>query len=80
MGSSTTRGPPTPSIPPDATGRADGHALQAATTPRELATQTPHVIGYSLQQFVRLAGAQCRMSPAEVAYHNREHDRSRRGR
>ena len=79
MGSSTTRGPPTPSIPPVTTGPAGGHAPQPAT-PRELATQTPHVIGYSLQQFVRLAGAQCRMTPAEVAYHNREHDRSRRGR
>lgn len=50
------------------------------TTPRELATQAPHVISYTLQQFVRLSGAQCRLSPAEVAYHNREHDRTRRTR
>jgi hypothetical protein len=75
-GNSTASRHPAPSVPAAATG---GSAARPAT-PRELATQTPHVIGYSLQQFVRLAGAQCRMSPAEVAYHNREHDRSRRGR
>jgi len=79
MGSSTTSRRPTRSVPPAAAGLARDHGLRLATS-RELATQTPHVIGYSLQQFVRLAGAQCRMSPAEVAYHNREHDRSRRGR
>ena len=37
----------------------------------ELATQTPHDLGYSLQQFVRLTGVQYRMSADEVAYHNR---------
>jgi hypothetical protein len=79
MGSSTRSQRPTPAMPPAAAGPAGGYAPRHAT-PRELATQTPHVIGYSLQQFVRLAGAQCRMSPGEVAYHNREHDRSRRGR
>jgi hypothetical protein len=77
MGSSMKSSRPTPS--PVATEPASGRAPQP-TTPRELATQAPHVIGYSLQQFVRLAGAQCRMSPAEVAYHNREHDRARRAR
>ena len=51
----------------------------AGTDPsRELATQAPHLIGYKLQQFVRLAGSQLRMSAAEIAYHNRAHDRSRR--
>jgi len=77
MGSSMMSRRPTPSIPQVAAAPADA---PRPTTPRELATQTPHVIGYSLQQFVRLAGAQCRMSPAEVAYHNREHDRGRRER
>ena len=79
MGSSMTSRRPIPSIPFAAAGPA-GDAAPRPATPRELATQTPHVIGYSLQQFVRLAGGQRRMSPAEVAYHNREHDRSRRGR
>jgi hypothetical protein len=77
MGSSTKSPRPAPSIAPVAAEPAGGRAPQP-TTSRELATQTPHVIGYSLQQFVRLAGAQCRMSADEVAYHNREHDRTRR--
>jgi hypothetical protein len=51
------------------------HAIPA---PRALATQMPHVIGYELQQFVRLAGTQCRMSAAEIAWHNRAHDPARR--
>jgi hypothetical protein len=76
MGSSMTSSRPTRQIPP--TQPAAGDHSAPTTTPRELATQTPHVINYTLQQFVRLAGAQCRMSPAEVAYHNREHDRTRR--
>jgi hypothetical protein len=76
MGSSMTRSRATgPVMPSQATGERT-----LPTTPRELATQTPHVISYTLQQFVRLSGAQCRMSPAEVAYHNREHDRARRTR
>ena len=78
MGSSTTRtrsARPVPPVPAPSRDRPS-----PPTTPRELATQAPHVIGYTLQQFVRLAGAQCRMSPAEVAYHNREHDRTRRPR
>jgi hypothetical protein len=76
MGSSMTSRGPTPPISPIAAGPAGDPAPRRAT-PRELATQTPHLIGYSLQQFVHLAGAQCRMSPAEVAYHNREHDRAK---
>lgn len=78
MGSSMTSSRPTRPIPP--AQPATGDRSVPTTTPRELATQTPHVINYTLQQFVRLAGAQCRMSPAEVAYHNREHDRTRRSR
>ena len=78
MGSSTSDPRPTYPIlqtqPPIHTDR------KLPATPRELATQTQHVIGYTLQQFVHLAGAQCRMTPAEVAYHNREHDRTRRSR
>ena len=67
MGSSMTRSHATaPVMPSQATGMRT-----LPTTPRELATQTPRVISYTLQQFVRLSGAQCRMSPAEVAYHNR---------
>jgi len=78
MGSSTTHARPAQPIP---TVRPVTSADRASpATPRELATQAPHVIGYTLQQFVRLAGAQCQMSPAEVAYHNREHDRLRRTR
>ncbi len=77
MGSSMTSSLPARSIPeqPSTAERA-----APTRTPRELATQTPHVINYTLQQFVRLAGSQCLMSPAEVAYHNREHDRTRRTR
>jgi hypothetical protein len=52
-------------------------AAQAITTRLAPATQTPHLIGYELQQFVRLAGAQCRMSADKIAFHNRAHDRSR---
>ncbi len=78
MGSSTTSPRPPSPIPP-ARLPPGGERVPPAT-PRELATQAPHVIGYTLQQFVHLAGAQCRMTPAEVAYHNREHDRTRRGR
>ena len=77
MGSSMMSRRPTPSIPQVAADPV-GDDTPRPATPRELATQTPHVICYALQQFVRLAGAQCRMSPAEVAYHNRAHDRSRR--
>ena len=80
MGSSMRSSRPTASTAPTqptASAQAGGRTPQP-TAPRELATQTPHLIGYSLQKFVRLAGAQCRMSPAEVAYHNREHDRTRR--
>jgi len=78
MGSSTSGPRPTYPIPPTQPPlRAD---RKIPTTPRELATQTQHVIGYTLQQFVHLAGAQYRMTPAEVAYHNREHDRTRRSR
>jgi len=40
----------------------------------ELARQAPNVLGYTSQQFVRLAGQQCRMSADEVAYHNRAHE------
>lgn len=76
MGSSMRSSRPTAPLPA-ASAQAGGRTPQP-TAPRELATQTPHLIGYSLQQFVHLAGAQCRMSPAEVAYHNREHDRTRR--
>ena len=77
MGSSTSSPRPTYPIPPmQAPIRND----KVRATPRELATQAPHVIGYSLQQFVRLSGVQCHMTPAEVAYHNREHDRTRRAR
>jgi hypothetical protein len=78
MGSLTTNARPTGAVASAGTGASGDRASPA--TPRELATQTPHVIGYTLQQFVRLAGAQCRMTPAEVAYHNREHDRTRRAR
>ena len=74
MGSSIASSRPTRPVAPSL---ATSERTRPAT-PRELATQTPHVISYTLQQFVRLSGAQCRMSPAEVAYHNREHDRSRR--
>jgi hypothetical protein len=66
--------------PAEPAARAPAGARPAPATPRELATQTSHVINYTPQQFVRLAGAQCRMSPTEVAYHNREHDRTRRAR
>ena len=72
MGSSTVN-----SDPADLS-KADHPIPTALPTP--LATQIPHAIGYELQQFVRLAGAQCRMSADEIAYHNREHDRSRRPR
>ena len=78
MGSSTTGSPRTHAIQPARPIASGEHASPA--TPRELATQAPPLIGYTLQQFVRLAGAQCRMTPAEIAYHNREHDRSPRGR
>jgi hypothetical protein len=78
MGSSTTNARPARPIPPARPPVSGDRA--SPTAPRELATQTPHVIGYTLQQFVRLAGAQCRMTSAEVAYHNREHDRLRRPR
>ena len=77
MGSSMTSSNPVRSTP---TQSSTGERASPTRTPRELATQTPHVINYTLQQFIRLAGAQCRMSPAEVAYHNREHDRTRRTR
>jgi len=80
MGSSTTTSGAAGSIVQGQAATTPGGRTSPATTPRELATQTPHAIGYTLQQFVRLAGAQCRMSPAEVAYHNREHDRARRTR
>lgn len=76
MGSSMTSSRP---IHPVVSSRPAGERT-TPTTPRELATQTPHVISYTLQQFVRLSGAQCRMSPAEVAYHNRAHDRTQRSR
>jgi len=46
-------------------------------TPRQPAVQAPHVISYELQQFIRLTGSQRRLSLAEIAYHNRAHDRSR---
>jgi hypothetical protein len=78
MGCSATSRQPAQSIPLARSPVSCGRASPA--TPRELATQAPHLIGYTLQQFVRLAGAQCRMTPTEVAYHNREHDRSRRTR
>jgi hypothetical protein len=78
MGNSPTSSRPVSSSAPAAPSPIP--AREPVATPRELATQTPHVLGYTLQQFVRLAGAQCRMSPAEVAYHNREHDRTRRTR
>lgn len=78
MGSSTSNPRPTYPIPPTQAPIRTDRKLPA--TPRELATQPPHVIGYSLQQFVRLSGVQCHMTPAEVAYHNREHDRTRRAR
>lgn len=77
MGNSTTSPRPVRSIMPATPIPARSEPV---STPRELATQTPHVITYTLQQFVRLAGAQCRMSPAEVAYHNREHGRTPRSR
>jgi hypothetical protein len=76
MGSSMTSSRPAPVSPSQSTAGE----RTPPTTPRELVTQTPHVNNYTLQQFVRLSGAQCRMSPAEVAYHNREHDRTRRTR
>ena len=44
-----------------------------ANSPVELARQVPNDVGYVLQQFVRLAGAQHRMSAEEIAYHNRAH-------
>lgn len=66
MGSSMRSRATGPAMPSQVTGERT-----PPTTPRELATQTPHVISYTLQQFVRLSGAQCRMSPAEVAYHDR---------
>ena len=78
MGSSATFKQPARPLPSARPPMSGGRASPAA--PLELATQTPHLIGYTLQQFVRLAGAQYRMTPAEVAYHNREHDRSRRQR
>jgi hypothetical protein len=78
MGSSTTRSGPARSITQPAPAAPAAGRAKPPKTPRELATQEPHVIGYTLQQFVRLAGAQCRMSAAEIAYHNRAHDRSRR--
>ncbi len=78
MGSSTSSPRPSYPIPPTQAPTATDRKLPA--TPRELATQAPHGIGYSLQQFVHLSGAQCHMTPAEVAYHNREHDRMRRPR
>ncbi len=74
MRSSTTTPRPAHLIPPVRPVSGD---RPSPTTPRELATQAPHVIGYTLQQFVRLAGAQCRMTPTEIAYHNREHCRTR---
>jgi hypothetical protein len=77
MGSSMTSSRPARSI---AAQPSTGERASPKATPRELATQTPHVINYRLQQFVHLTGAQCLMSPAEVAYHNREHDRTRRTR
>jgi hypothetical protein len=81
MGSTATSRDPGSSIAPTKPVAVPSTSAgsRPVATPRELATQTPHVIGYELQQFVRLAGAQCRMSAAEVAYHNREHGRSRRG-
>jgi hypothetical protein len=57
---------------------AIARVAQAISASRAPATQMPHVIGYELQQFVRLAGTQCRMSADEVAYHNRAHGRARR--
>jgi hypothetical protein len=46
----------------------------SVNSPGELARQRPNDLGYALQQFVRLAGQQCRMSADEVAYHNRAHE------
>ena len=48
--------------------------VTAVSARGELARQRPSDAGYILQQFVRLAGAQCRMSAEEVAYHNRTHE------
>ena len=60
---------------PDHPPTADHAPL--ATPPSPLATQMPHAIGYELQQFIRLAGAQYHMSADEIAYHNRKHVRPR---
>lgn len=71
-------------VPVSAAGRAaKAHALSPITdtskqpgpqTRGEFVCQTPHDLGYALQQFVRLAGVQCHMSADEIAFHNRAHN------